>query len=268
MLTVLVCACTEDYSEEYYAEYVANTKIETNNKVKDFESEYIANHCLATRAGNTIKLIGYKTVAYHGEDSIFVNKLWEHAKKEIEEHGSFLTLDGQVRVYCPMREAIIKLNGKTYVADSLGQIYDFPIEYIGNIKVSGRDESGHSIYTKFETKLTPKKFYEEQNVLIFDLGIKDKYRPSLKISNARIRTRSESENDDDDDDKIACIKNHLPSRNCTEAFDCSQGRCTTYYDRCMDYNGFFTDCSGSHWFFTGSDCSVAMALGECWNEIM
>ena len=36
----------------------------------------------------------------------------------------------------------------------------------------------------------------------------------------------------------------------------------------MDYNGFGTDCSGSHLYFIGSDCSVAMKNGHCWNELM
>lgn len=35
----------------------------------------------------------------------------------------------------------------------------------------------------------------------------------------------------------------------------------------MDYNGFGSDCSGSHNYFLGSDYSKAMAAGHCWNEL-
>lgn len=265
-LPILVCACVDE-SESLYVESVAYTESEISDKIYQFENDYIeANQIQMTRSSSTspIKLIGYTTISYHGEDSIFVNNLWQYAQEEIKESGSFLPLDGKVRVYCSMRDAIVKYNGKTYVADSLGQIYDFPIDKIESIKVCGREKSNHSIYTKFKVKLAPSKIYENQNVLIFDLGIKEKSAPSLILTKSRVRSRTESS----DDGKVSCVKNHLPSRNCTEAFDCSQGRCTTLFDRCMDYNGFGTDCSGSHLYFLGSDCSVAMASGHCWNEIM
>lgn len=51
------------------------------------------------------------------------------------------------------------------------------------------------------------------------------------------------------------------------AFGISSDRCVIKYDRCMDYNGFGSDCSGSHNYFLGSDCSKAMAAGHCWNEL-
>lgn len=69
-------------------------------------------------------------------------------------------------------------------------------------------------------------------------------------------------------DAVPCTQNH-GGMNCTAAFPTvSTLRCTTKWDRCMDYNGYGTDCSGSHSYFTGSDCFWAMAQGECWNEIM
>lgn len=51
-------------------------------------------------------------------------------------------------------------------------------------------------------------------------------------------------------------------------------------DTCMDYNGWKTDCKKGTTTkfgiptlskavkFLGSDCSVSMARGHCWNEVM
>jgi hypothetical protein len=41
-------------------------------------------------------------------------------------------------------------------------------------------------------------------------------------------------------------------------------------DTCMDYNGFRTDCDKTKrlQYFIGSDCSVAVSRGQCWNEMV
>ena len=58
------------------------------------------------------------------------------------------------------------------------------------------------------------------------------------------------------------------NNNCTVAFSLSSANCVIKYDTCMDYNGWGSNCSGSNTYFLGSDCSKAMALGHCWNEVM
>jgi hypothetical protein len=83
----------------------------------------------------------------------------------------------------------------------------------------------------------------------------------------------------DDDGKKGCLQNHK-GVNCSKAYGISQGRCPMNAKTCMDYNGFKTDCKKGTTAkfgiptlskavkFLGSDCSVSMARGHCWNEVM
>lgn len=235
-------------------------------KVSMFESQYI-NRFIAnetrSKTSNQITLIGYTTIAYHGEDSIFVNKLWTKCKNEIEEAGYFLPLDGKVRVYYPLREAIVTIDGHKYTADSCGIVYLKKDVSLYKTKLLGRAKTAKSVETKFCHGFTAEKEYESTNVIVYDFGVK-KLCCENKHSAPMVKTNSEQI----ENDKVSCRKNHLPYRNCTEAFGCYQGRCKINYNRCMDYNGFYTDCSGSKKYFVGSDCSVAMAQGHCWNEVM
>lgn len=131
------------------------------------------------------------------------------------------------------------------------------------LKICGRDKTSKTVRTTFKKSIKPEKYYSESGALIFNLGER-KFCCKNKLIKKRMKTLDEINGDG----KISCTKNHSPSRNCTEAFGCYQNRCTPLYDRCMDYNGFGTDCSGSHLYFIGSDCSVAMKNGHCWNELM
>lgn len=102
------------------------------------------------------------------------------------------------------------------------------------------------------------------NTCIFDLSILSSMNKSCcsKTKTSRFKVASE-----DTGGTVSCLQNH-GGINCTSAFGVSSGNCVTKYDRCMDFNGWNTDCSGSHTYFLGSDCSRAMALGHCWNEVM
>lgn len=258
---VAIVACSKDYLDGN-SQNDTNIVAELENKIIDFEANYIINHS-QTRTTDVkyTKLIGYTTVAYHNEDSIAVNYLWEKYKKEIEANGSFLTLDGKMRVYYPMREAIVEYQGQIYTADSLGQIPYIPLERMDEIKVIGRAKTALTIETKFANKFEASKMYRNDGTLIFDMGIKKCHKEGFK----KVTTRAEQEISGGN---VSCTQNHYPYTNCTRAFNVAVGRCVTKDDRCMDYNGFGTDCLGSKLYFVGSDCSVAMAQGHCWNEIM
>ena len=232
-------------------------------RVSEFERNYI-NHLIINSKSKSdskdeIFLIGYKTISYHGTDSIFVNVLWETFKKEIEAQGSFLTLDGRARIYFPMSDAIVKCNGTKYIADSNGVI-SCPNSNLDDVTVVGREKTEKSIFTKFRHPYSPNNFFKQEKVLVFDLGS----RPVCGSMSAHHENHSYSGRGVIG---VPCIENHQPYSNCTVAYMIAQPRCTTSYDRCMDYNGFGTDCSGDG-YFLGSDCSIAMAQGHCWNEVM
>lgn len=286
--------------EKYQEEPAPILSTSEKNKIKEFEESYLSGHSKVTRSNvyqdckeESIKLFGYSTIVYHGKDSIFVNKLWNLYKKEIDKNGSFLVLDGKVRVYYPLCNAIITVNGKKYMADENGivKITNLTRSVMSRLKLYGRQKTKLSHYSRFIYQRKPYTVYANMKSVIYDLGVKNLCCKHNKQQSASISyTLSENTNSIIDNDTteiedtnevitypdgedsiestpISCYKNHGNS-NCTTAFGVSQGRCPFKSDECMDYNGFGTDCSGSKLYFVGSDCSVAMSSGHCWNEVM
>lgn len=234
-------------------------------RVSEFEADFVEkvrrNVQTKSESSNDVVLIGFKTVSYHGADSVFVNSLWETYREEIAAYESFLTLDGQARVYFPMSEAIVKYNGTIHIADSCGRITLSGIDY-NKVSVVGRNKTDKSVYTKFKCTYRPQNIFNQEKVLVFNLGP----RPLCNMENEHNLdrlTRGEGGNVG-----VPCTQNHSPYPNCTAAYMIAQPRCVTDYTRCMDYNGPGTDCSGSKLYFIGSDCSVAMIRGYCWEEMM
>jgi hypothetical protein len=75
-----------------------------------------------------------------------------------------------------------------------------------------------------------------------------------------------------------CVANH-GGINCSKKYGYNEGRCPFNPKTCMDYNGYFTDCvkgtneeggipsMGKTIKFIGSDCSMSVSDGHCWNEL-
>lgn len=260
IISTLLSSCS--VSSETQIDDVVLSSFE-RQKINKFEDNYINNNRMLSRTANGIYLIGYKSVKYKGRNRDIVNDIWKEYKTAIESHGSFLTLDGVCRVYCPLKNAIVSINGKEFHADSCGFIKDINLSDKDEILVLGRDKTERSVLTIFKNKLSPTK--KMGTSLIFDLGEKNL---SHSKHATKLLSRSEGHEEEEEEGGVSCVSNHDNYPNCTYAFDCYQGRCTLLKTRCMDYNGFGTDCSGSKKFFLGSDCSVAMATGHCWNEVM
>lgn len=257
----IVASCVTDNERDGQAQQLSSVE---KQKISNFESSYLKKNCqVQMRSGvKPIKLVGYVTVAFHGEDSVFVNKLWAYYKKDIDKCGSFLVLDGKVRIYFPLREAIVKTNNATIISDSLGNLISPVSVQLSKLAVAGRQSTPKCIFTKFKCSLSPEKVYSDNNALVFDLGEK-KMCCGMPSRVKRMKTRADG---DAGSEGVSCVQNH--GSNCTVAFGISSSNCVIQYDRCMDYNGFGSDCSGSHTYFVGSDCSKAMAMGHCWNEVM
>lgn len=259
---VTLVSCLNETNDTVQLKELETLSESETAKIENFEKELLQgeNKKLTRSAQDCLHLYGYVTIVYHGEDSIFVNKLWEYYKNDIDSMGHFLVLDGKLRVYFPLRDAIAKIGFATLHSDSLGFIDKCQSANPMRIKVTGRSKTENSVYTRFVQPYSPEKAYYSEHSLIFNMGERDLCCKKKSIK--RLKTMAESM-----DNRVSCIQNH-GGKNCTVAFGIKCERCILKKDRCMDYNGLGTDCSGSHLFFAGSDCSIAMAKGHCWNEIM
>jgi len=260
LILVSIISCSKEAVSR-----VRELSYEEQLSVSGYEKNYIdkLQRTIGTKSErqNDVVLIGFKTISFHGPDSVFVNKLWNTYKDEIAAYGSFLPLDGQARIYFPLSNAIVRCNGAKHIADSAGVISCSNID-LEHVSVVGRDKTDKSIFTKFRHPYKPSSVFPQAKVLIFDLGSRP-LDDSMHEHNIEKLATSE-----DGNGKVSCVQNHGSYANCTVAYMIAQPRCATDYNRCMDYNGFGTDCSGNKIYFLGSDCSVALSMGYCWNELM
>ena len=228
-----------------------------------FERSFAERICsLSTKGGlqeRGVTLTGFKTLEYHGEDSVFVSNLWTQHRKEINAMDGVYAYNGRVRIYFPLANALVRLNGRLYVADHNGFIKDFPRDSVAYMQLSGRAETKHTRYTAFKGNYQITSLIEDYSTVIYDLGIRNSCNRKSQDMVEALR--------DEENEGISCIENH-GGHNCTYTFDLYQGRCPINYNRCMDYNGPGTNCKGSKLFFVGSDCCISLALGNCWHEVM
>ncbi|MBQ8452281.1 MAG: hypothetical protein IJ539_00705 [Prevotella sp.] len=240
-----------------------DNKNKEERNIIEFENRYIEIIKKKTRSASnqSVHLLGFVSVSYHGEDSIFVNHLWEKYKNEIQNLEGVLTLNGKVRVYFPLGEAIVDFDGNTFTADENGFVKDLVLFDLKQISIIGREKTDKTLYTKYNGAFKPCRIIESENTAFFDFG--ERYNCCEKRGIKRKSINSEGENGDG---KVSCGQNHSPYRNCTEAFGYHrENSCPIVYNRCIDYNGFGTDCRGSRLFFVGSDCQVL--ISHCYNEI-
>jgi hypothetical protein len=274
-MSFLSCAVLDD--QEAFNMMPSNEK----ERLKLFEKEFVAGKIADTRSDNpdAIQLLGFTSVEYFGEEKVTTKAVWEKYAKEIADTKfTFTSYDGSfLRIYYPLHTATVTYKGKTYVADEQGVVFIEGVKDISDIRIVGRKASNNIVPTKgsvvkggnimFGRERSTKIVYKDQKTLVFDLGYRQQSCCKTKhLSPSILKTRAEEGKEGGG--TVSCIENH-GGQNCTAAFpSVSTLRCRTYWDRCMDYNGYGTDCSGSHAYFVGSDCSWAIAQGECWNEYM
>lgn len=251
---VMLCSCTSDFMSYEVNDY--------EDPQSDFEITYIERFYKLTKSSNnSIQLIGYTTVNYSGEEADQVKQIWKEHKSEMASAGYYYVENSSLRVYFPLKNAIVRIDGLKYTADNDGVVVINDNKF-NSIKIIARDKTDRSVYTKFKSRIEPESIYRDYNTYVFNMGCRN---VSCCDTNKKTSVKGRSESSSG---AVACVNNHAPYRNCTEAFpQYARGRCETKYDRCMDYNGVGTDCSGSHLYFVDSDCCVAIAHGECWNEI-
>ncbi len=237
-----------------------------------------------------VKLIGFKTVYIDHESLERFNEFYYENQAAIDElHGRFYNpLKGEYRTYFPLKEGIIAVDGHEYQANDRGdamvdaQVNLADAQVVGRIKTKAISGVPSNIVTENRILLrTPVQasYTLSDNVVVFDFGRKD-------ISNHDHHGGHDASNpvpvvieEGEEGGKVSCMANHVTpagvAQNCTTAgLTVPQGRCPFNPAVCMDYNGWFTDCVnyaggwGKYSNFIQSDCDVALANGNCWNEIM
>lgn len=219
---------------------------------------------------------------------------------DIAHHFYYNAPERKLRVYFPVEGALLAANsagGEQLVeADHLGQLTDerfLSEDTAPPCHVVGRKQTGHVrgvdgnvvrdgiVY--LSTPAQPVRRVGERTYL-FDFGDKVVHDHGHGHPHPHGKRAEEEAGDgeaDGKDDKKggSCLQNHNGD-NCSKAYGINQGRCTPNKKTCMDYNGYVTDCKKgtTERFgiptmskvvkFVGSDCSVAVARGHCWNEIM
>jgi hypothetical protein len=273
ILLIAVFSCNK---KDMIIEYIAD--VESKNIVLH-EKKYA--RYLSSKE-NVIKLIGYQTIYAKNQEerehNIFVGNIisrYDLDKISMDDKDAYsgtvyIPEDGAfTRFYMGLHTAIIEYDGRVIAADEMGTVNNTDIQDIKKIKVIGRKKSasvygtGSNIIEKDRILLkTPLEIngtndifkgyiHEGSNIVIFNLGEK------ILEDNHLLRN----------DGNVSCMQNH-GGINCSAAFGIDHGRCVMATNRCMDYNGFGTDCSGSKAYFVGSDCCEALCYLHCWNEIM
>ncbi len=221
---------------------------------------------------SNIKLIGFKTIHIEKESVPGFNNFYSENKESINSitNHFYYPKTAQMRVYFPVRSAIVDIGDKRLEASEHGSLKLDSDTGLELIRIIGRKQTEK--ITGVETNVlkdeilflaTPAKVDHiiNSNVLIFDFGERE-------ITSHHDHSHVHGELSA----KVGCLPNH-GGVNCTIAFGVGQGRCPFNPAVCMDYNGVFTDCVnyGSGWKryrnFILSDCDYAMGQGHCWNEV-
>jgi len=233
---------------------------------------------------DVVRLIGFKTNNISDDEKNHFRMLISEYGEELKKINIVISDDFSFyRQYFPLHTAIVEYNGKTHTANEKGVVSIPNLKDISKIKVIGRKRSetvhgtGSNIIEKDRILLRDEFKQEarngvtlgysiEGNACIFDFHALTSMNESC-CSNRDVsgipRLKSANELG------VSCADNH-GGFNCTYAFGGHwQGKCYPDMIECMDYNGYGNeDCVHNHIYFPGSDCSIAMAMGHCWNELM
>ena len=242
------------------------------NNINEFKKKYISTKVGQEYHENSIKLFGFQTIYIEKEGREALREFVEDHNNKIPDHHYISKDYSYVRIYYPLSDAIIEIDGDEYLTNKLGIIKINNDTNLSTLKLIGRKKSENILGTKNNIIKGNKIFFREQKketycqdnqILIFDFG-----------------DLCSCEHDNSDMMKttmgIPCYQNH-GNKNCTTAFGIAEneGRCTFQEKICMDYNCPNTDCKKyrkTHWKryrnFVGSDCDYAMGQGDCWNELM
>jgi hypothetical protein len=232
-----------------------------------YEERYI-NSRTYRHPNSTVKLIGCKKMKIPPsevtdfEDHYYTNY---HTLQKFESHF-YDEAKQEIRIYFPVENALVEHAGSMIEANELGE---FELDSVdGDYAVLGRYQTPHvrgvdgNIIKDGVIYLADKVLPHRQlgNVFVYDFGYKDLHDHDHDLGKRCESLLCPSQ---------GCVKNH-DGENCSNKFKIREGRCPFKSDVCMDYNGPGTDCNRAHRakYFIGSDCSIAVSDGHCYNEML
>lgn len=266
-----------------------------------FEERFVNSLPYTSDNATSLRLVGFKRMALPAADVTAFEAAWNDPPAEwrrrdegsaTSRHGEHFWWDRakrEVRVYFPVEGALLRRGSEEVdgfvEADGLGQV-----EGVG--EVEKRDVDGEGMERAIVGRRATDQVSGVEGNVIRD-GIIYLESPALPIRHLDARTTiydfgiKSLEHDGhghghvkrEDDGKKGCLENHK-GKNCSKTYGINQGRCPMNAKTCMDYNGFKTDCKKGTTTkfgfptlskaikFLGSDCSISMARGHCWNEVM
>ena len=278
---------------------LALTQSVATRSLAEFEERFV-DSLPYTSGNNTVRLVGFKRIYVPKHEVRDWEAAWHARPAEWNERGSLDHLshffydaaDRAIRVYFPVEGALLRHQGNgdhLFEADHLGQLphsvhatTHLGLGKPGGCNIIGRRQTDQvtgvegnvirdgTIYLAEAAK--PVRSLDERT-FIYDFGIKAVHEHDHGHGHDHARDVQKR------DGKKGCLQNHN-GKNCSKAYGINQGRCPMNEKTCMDYNGFKTDCKkGTTTKFgiptfskvvklVGSDCSVSLARGHCWNEVM
>lgn len=220
-------------------------------------------------------MIGFKTIRVPADSVDEFNRFHAANRAQFDSitNHRYDPETGEMRVYFPVRSAVVAREGRRFEASSHGSLSVEGDVDPGALRVIGRRQTaeitGVATNTLEDGILLLASPVEvdhilDGDVLVFDFGERELSghhdHGGAHHAHGALGAR------------VGCLANH-GGVNCTIAFGVGQGRCPFNPAVCMDYNGVFTDCVNyaSGWKryrnFILSDCDYAMGQGQCWNEI-
>ncbi len=261
-----------------YAQNANDIAKKNASKFSSFEKNFSKRF---SSAKNAVRLIGFRTYPIgKGEKASLREMVSKHgnAMKQINmvvsEDYSFY------RIYFPLHTAIVACGGKLYQANENGVFMAPSFKNPDRLLVVGRKKtatirgtSNDYVTTKhrvllgyplrIESKNGEKLGYRiDDRTYVFDLSAIQTYHyPQTEKLNSGGGAHNH----------VSCLQNH-GGRTSSETFDIHQGRSKKVKGRSMDYNGWHTTNkqekgAKKHLVFPGSDCSVGVCRGYCWNEL-
>ena len=140
-----------------------------------FEKKIASSYYPSTRSNPDeldYQLIGFTTITFSADEQEVVKNVSTEYSDSLDNMGNvFVAKDGSfVRIYYPLRNAIVKIKGKTIVADENGRLPLPPDVNLRKTRIIGREKTERSSYTTFNVKIFPTSQYIDNNVLVFELG--------------------------------------------------------------------------------------------------
>lgn len=274
-------------------------------ELQAYEERYIRGHNYQYQ-NDSVKLIGYQTIKIPAEHLDSFDEHYAtnaYALQEAFPSHFYDAYAAELRIYFPVASALLDHDGSMVEANHLGELEHDALN--GDYAIRGRKQTSQvrgvagNLIEDGTIFLARRNHPIRQigNTRVYDFGrrsldhhhhhhgpspVKRQYYSATPQATPGSGGETNDNNYDNGENPFAanngCAANH-DGENCSIAYGINydaatgaySGSCAAEFDPevCQDFNGPFTDCNRENrvYYFLGSDCSQAVAMGNCWNEI-